>query len=206
MGTILHIDCSPRVKRSHSRRLAQEFIDGWLRKKPGEQVVRRDLGTDPVPHVDEAWVTGVYAPPEEQTEASREAMRRSDELIDEFAAATCYVLSTPMYNLGVPSTLKAYIDQIVRPGRTFEVKADGLVGLLHGKSMLVITSRGGVYAAGSALAAHDFQEPFLRAVFGTMGITDIEFVNAEGMDWGPEMRQRALASASARLQECIAAW
>jgi len=109
-----------------------------------------------------------------------------------------------MYNLNIPSTLKAYIDQIVRAGKTFGIGEGGYIPLVHGKKMLVFTARGGNFSG--PMAAYDFQEPYLRAIFGFIGITDITFVHAQPMNFGPEAREEALAKASERIQELLTTW
>ncbi len=119
MTHLLHIDASPRGERSQSRRLTRELVDSWRAGHPGVTVTHRDVGHDPPPHVDEAWIAAAFAPPAERTRAMHAALRTSDELIDELLAADVWVIGVPMYNFGVPSGFKAYIDQIVRVGRTF---------------------------------------------------------------------------------------
>ena len=163
MAHILHLDASPRDERSISRQLSREFMEAWRRLHPADSEVYRDVGHCPVPHVTEAWVAGAFAPPEAQPADARAAMRWSDVLIDEFLAADRYVFGVPMHNFSVPSTFKAYVDQIVRVGRTFS--ADGK-GLTSGKKMAIITARGGSYAPGSPMQAMDLQEPWLYAIFG----------------------------------------
>ncbi|NEQ23650.1 MAG: FMN-dependent NADH-azoreductase, partial [Microcoleus sp. SIO2G3] len=120
MAHLLHIDSSPRGERSHSRRLTREFIDAWMQAHPTDVVTYRDVGRNPAPHVDEPWIAAAYTPPAQRTPQLQEAIRISDQLVDEFLSADVYVIGVPMYNLSIPSTLKAYIDQIVRIGRTFE--------------------------------------------------------------------------------------
>lgn len=126
----------------------------------------------------------------------------SDELIEELLAANLYVFGIPMYNYSVPASFKAYIDQVVRVRRTFIVGADGYEGLLKHKKALVITTRGGSYA-GEPL---DFQEPYLRAVFDFIGITDITFIHAENLAMGIDERQYAIASAHKAIHQVLAAW
>lgn len=201
MKRLLHLDASPRGDRSLSRGLAAQFIADWRTQHPDDIITYRDLGREPVPHVTEAWVEGAYNPPDERSEAARQAMVISDGLVDELLAADLILLSTPMYNLNIPSTLKAYIDQIVRVGRTFTMDMKGLV---EGKGMLVITARGGVFQPGTPFADYDLQEPYLRAIFGFIGITDITFVNCEGTNAGDDIRQKSLADARERLVELAA--
>lgn len=205
MVNILHIDSSPRAERSHSRELSKEFASGWKAAHPEDAIAYRDLGHYPVPHVDEAWIAAAFSPPETHTPELTEALRISDELIDEFLAADRYVFGVPMYNLNIPSTFKAYIDQIVRANRTFAVDAQGLRGLVEGKKAVIITARGSDFSPTSPFAAYDFQEPYLRAIFGFIGITDIQFINANSLNGG-DTRSQSLSEARAAIQGAIAQW
>lgn len=205
MVNILHIDSSPRGERSHSRELSKEFVSGWRAAHPEDAIAYRDLGRYPVPHVDEAWIAAAFSPPETHTSELTEALRISDELIDEFLAADRYIFGVPMYNLNIPSTFKAYIDQIVRANRTYAVDAQGLRGLVEGKKAVIITARGSDFSATSPFAAYDFQEPYLRAIFGFIGITDIQFINANSLNAG-DARTQSLLEARAAIQDAIAQW
>lgn len=202
MAHLLHIDSSPRGDRSISRALTKEFTTTWNHVHPGDVITYRNLGHHPVPPIDEAWIAAAFCPPDQLTPNLLAALRLSDELIDEFLAADCYVFGIPMYNYSVPANFKAYIDQIVRVRRTFVVGEDGYEGLVRGKRMLVITTRGGSYSAGPL----DFQEPFLRAVFELIGITDITFIHAENLAMGAEERQYSLAGAHQAIQEVVETW
>jgi len=203
MGHILHIDSSPRSARSHSRALSKEFIIGWKAANPDDTVTYRDLGHYPVPHVDEKWVAAAFTPPEERDSQMAEAIKTSDELVDEFLAADRYVFSIPMYNFNVPSTFKAYIDQIIRVNRTFTMDYKGLV---EGKKMLIITARGASYQPETPMAAYDMQEPFLRVAFGFIGITDITFIHAESINLGEDARTQSLENAKKAIKEAVANW
>ncbi|BDI19166.1 FMN-dependent NADH-azoreductase [Nostoc cf. commune SO-36] len=206
MVNILHIDSSPRSERSHSRELSKEFVSGWKEAHPEDAIAYRDLGHYPVPHVDEAWIAAAFTPPETHTPELTEALRISDELIDEFLAADRYVFGVPMYNFNIPSTFKAYIDQIVRANRTFSIDAQGnLKGLVEGKKAVIITARGSDFSATSPFAVYDFQEPYLRAIFGFIGITDIQFINANSLNQG-DARTQSLSEAQAAIQNLITKW
>ena len=174
MGHVLHLDSSPRGERSHSRKLSKEILDSWLRTHPGDSVVYRDLGRAPVPLVDEPMIGAAFTPPEARTPEQREAIKVSDELVDELLAADTLISGIPMYNFGVPAGFKAYIDQIVRVGRTFS--RPDFRGLAVGKKLIVAMSAGQEYAVGTPFADYNFVEPYLRAVFGFIGITDLEFL------------------------------
>lgn len=207
MTRLLHLDSSPRGERSYSRNLSGLFVNAFKAAHPNVEVVYRDLGHHPVPHVDEAWVAGAFLPPEAQSSEMKDRMKTSDELVDELIAADYVVLGVPMYNFNVPSTLKAYIDQVIRLGRTFAMDKGNYLGLLPpGKKLLAITSRGGMYRPGMPTVPYDLQEPFLKLAFGFMGIADITFVHADGLNFGDEQREKSLAEAEATLQEAVKAW
>ncbi|ACC84563.1 FMN-dependent NADH-azoreductase [Nostoc punctiforme] len=205
MVNILHIDSSPRAERSHSRELSKEFVSAWRAAHPEDAIAYRDLGHHPVPHVNEAWIAAAFSPPETHTPELAEAIRVSDELVDEFLAADRYVFGVPMYNFNIPSTFKAYIDQIVRINRTVSLDAQGFRGLVEGKKAVIITARGGDFSATSPAVAYDFQEPYLRTIFGFIGITDIQFINANSLNEG-DARTQSLAEARAAIQDAIAQW
>jgi FMN-dependent NADH-azoreductase len=203
MAHILHLDSSPRGERSLSRQLSREFIEGWKRLHPADSVAYRDVGHSPVPHVTEAWVVGAFTPPETHPADAQAAMRLSDALIDEFLAADHYVFGVPMHNFSIPSTFKAYVDQIVRVSRTFTADWKGLV---TGKKMVVLTARGGSYAPGSPVAAYDFQEPWIRTIFGFLGIADITFIHAQGLNMGDELRIAGLKHAREQITSLLKSW
>ncbi|AUB41178.1 acpD, FMN-dependent NADH-azoreductase [Nostoc flagelliforme CCNUN1] len=205
MVNILHIDSSPRGERSHSRELSKEFVSSWKAAHPEDAIAYRDIGRHPVPHVNEAWIAAAFSPPETHTPELTEALRISDELIDEFLAADRYVFGVPMYNFNIPSTFKAYIDQIVRANRTFAVDAQGLRGLVEGKKAIIITARGSDFSPTSPFVAYDFQEPYLRAIFGFIGITDIQFINANSLNEG-DARTQSLSEARAAIKNLITQW
>jgi FMN-dependent NADH-azoreductase len=181
MPTLLHIDASPRGERSVSRQLTHDFASAWKQAHPNGQIVYRDLGHNPVPFVTETFIAAVYTPPDALSPELRAALAISNELIAELETASEYVFGVPMHNFSVPATFKAYIDQIVRVGRTFAVDESGYKGLLQDKSATVITCSGGAYRSGSPLAPYNYQEPWLRAILGFIGITQVEFVVADGL-------------------------
>lgn len=204
MTHFLHIDSSPRGDRSISRTVSNEFITDWKQAHPSTTVAYRDLGHHPVSHVDEPWIAAAFTPPQERSAELNEVIKPSDALVDEFLAADRYVFGVPMYNFNVPSTFKAYIDQIVRVGRTFAITEQGFAGLVDSsKKMLVITARGGSYQQGTPAASYDLQEPFLRSIFGFVGITDITFIHVDNLN---SARDESLTKARTTVQELIAQW
>ena len=204
MAYILHIDTSPRHDPSHSRTLAREFLQTWKMHHPETSVTYRDLGLNPIPYIDNTWIAAKFTQPDQYTPELSAAIKLSDELIDEFLAADRYVVSVPMYNFSIPAVLKSYIDHIVRPKRTFAVDGSGFRGLVIGKKLLFITARGSDFRPGSWLATLDFQEPYLRTVFDFIGITDTQFINANGLRTG--IREQSLAEARAAIEELAARW
>ena len=177
MTRLLHLDSSPRGERSHSRQLTRAFVEELTALHPDTTVVYRDLGHNPPPHVTEPWIAAAYSDPSGHAAEEKAAIAVSDELVDELLAADIIVLGAPMYNFSIPSTLKAYIDQIVRVGRTFTPDYQGLA---TGKKLFLLTARGaGGYSPGQPMEGMNFQDTYLKAIFGMIGITDISVVNDE---------------------------
>jgi len=180
-STLLYLDASPRGSRSHSRGVGQKFLAAWRAAHPNATIIAHDIGREPPPFVSEAWVEGAYAPADQQSPAAREAIAVSNRYVDELVAADEIVVATPIYNLSVPAALKAWIDQIVRAGRTFAMGAGGYKGLLGGKRAIIIVASGGDHRPTSPGGAYNFVEPYLRAIFGFIGVTQIEFVYAHSL-------------------------
>ena len=182
MPILLHLDASPRRDRSVSRQLTRDFAAAWKQAHPEGQIIYRDLGHDPVPLVTETFIAAVYTPPEARSPELRAAVATSDQLISELKAATEYVFGVPMYNFSVPAGFKAYIDQIVIPGRTYKIDESGCKkGLLREKKATVITSSGWLYRKGSPLSRYNHQEPWIRTILGFIGVTNVDFVVADGL-------------------------
>jgi FMN-dependent NADH-azoreductase len=210
MAHLLHIDSSPRGERSHSRRMTREFVEQWKQAHPGDTVTYRDLGRNPVPHVDEPWIAAAFTSPEQRTPELWEAIGISDRLVDEFLAADIYVIGVPMYNFTVPSTFKAYIDQIVRIDRTFAFEPDDSANvfrtLVLGKKMFIIETRGDSgYQPGGRYEKMNHQDPYLVTVFGFIGITDITFVHVENDEYGGQKLAESIANARTKITELVAA-
>jgi FMN-dependent NADH-azoreductase len=203
MTHILHLDASPRGERSVSRTLTKEFITDWQAAHPGDTVTYRDLGHTAIPFVTEDWIAAAYSAPEQYTPAQAQAIQLSNELVDEFLAADRYVFGIPMYNFSIPANFKAYLDQIVRVGRTFSVDATGYKGLVHNKKMTIITASSGAYPDGSPSHSYDMQTPYLQLVFSFMGITDLEFIHADSLSQGDEARDKAIADAQSAMKAAI---
>jgi FMN-dependent NADH-azoreductase len=173
---LLHIDSSARAS-SVSRKLTARFAEEWKKHHPKAEVIYRDLSTAKLPQITDDW-GATYVDESTLTPAQRSYLSISDTLIEELRAADTVVIGAPMYNFSISSLLKGWIDQVVRRGKTVNFRPDGPRGLLGGKEVFVITSRGGNYEKGSAAFPFDFQEPYLRAILGFMGL-DATFVHAE---------------------------
>jgi FMN-dependent NADH-azoreductase len=204
MQTLLAINTSPMTRTAVTRRLVEAFLSSWKIRFPGGRIIRRDLGVEPPPHPDERSLLAFSKPVEALTDADREALQVSDELVSELIAADHVVIGSPMYNFTVTSGLKAWIDLIGRPGKTFDYTAEGPMGLLGGKQVFVLTARGGFYADGGPDGDLDFQESFLRGYFGFLGIDQVHFVHAEGQGIDPETAREKEAEAIKSLEALFA--
>jgi FMN-dependent NADH-azoreductase len=183
MPTLLHISVSPRGSYSISRQLGNAAVEAWKKRSPGGRVIERDLAKTSLTFVDVDWIVGAFSPAEHHNEKHKKALALSDELVSELIDADEIILATPMYNFAVPAALKAWIDHVVRAGKTFRYDATGKPeGLLTGKNkkVLAIVASGGSYADGSGMNTLDFEVPYLRFIFGYMGISDVRFVQAGG--------------------------
>jgi FMN-dependent NADH-azoreductase len=180
MPTLLHIDSSPLYGRSVSRELTAAFVTQWKSSNPGETVIYRDLSATPIPPISAEWVGAVYTPEAARTPQQKDLLTLSDSLLAELERADEYVFGVPMHNFGIPSVLKLWIDQIARVGKTFSY-ADGTPkGLIIGKKATFIIATGGIYDAQTKMASFNFVEPYLRSVFGFLGVTDANFLTAGG--------------------------
>lgn len=186
--------------------MTQRFVTGWQQANPGSRVIYRDIGRHPIPHIDDSWVAAYEAEPETRTPEMQQAIALSDVLIEELMAADGYVFGIPMYNLTVPSTVKSYIDQIVRRDRTLLTRDGRSHAGLESKKMVVITTRKFDYRVGSGAESRDFLEPYLRAIFGVIGITEMTFIHADRLAAEPDVRARSLAAAEAAIDQLAQSW
>jgi len=200
MSKLLFVSSSILGENSKSRALGLDFIETWKRRYPGTAVVERDLVAETLPHVTGAVLGAALTPAEKRSPEQAETAALADRLIEEVEAADVILLAVPMYNFSVPSTFKAWIDHIVRAGRTFRYGAEGPVGLLQNKKVFVVASRGGVYSSGAGKSM-DFHEPYLRGVLGFIGLKDVTFIYAEGLNISPETAAGALDGARATIAE-----
>jgi FMN-dependent NADH-azoreductase len=180
MSVLLHVDSSPLYERSISRQLSGAFVERWKSNHPGATVINRDLNATSLPPISAEWVGSVYTPEESLTPQQKKLLELSDTLLAELARADQYVIGVPMHNFGVPSVLKLWIDQISRVGKTFSYENGTPKGLLVGKKATFIIATGGVYDAQTQMASFNFVEPYLRSVFGFLGVTDATFLTAGG--------------------------
>lgn len=204
MAHLLHLDASPRGDRSLSRRLTQEFAETWRQAHPEGIVTYRDVGRNPVPPIDEPWIAAAYIPIDQQTPEHQAALSLSNHLVDQLLAADVCVLGTPMYNFSIPSGLKAYIDQIVRIGRTFAFTPQNRESPYHplvvGRQMIIVATRGGSgFGADGPNAAMNFQTPYLVNIFGFLGITDVALVEVENDEVGGGALAAEIAAAQAKI-------
>jgi FMN-dependent NADH-azoreductase len=197
MKNVLIVTSSAQGEQSVSNRLAAAFESELRAADPEVQVVRRDVGAEPIPHLTAETVAGIRATAE--TEAEKAAQALSDTLIAELKAADLIVIGSPMYNFGMSSTLKAWFDHVLRARITFRYTEAGPEGLLKGKKVVVIQSRAGAYSEGDA-AVMDGQEPHLRTLLGFMGLNDVTWVRAEKLAFGPEAAEQSTAAAVAQLR------
>ena len=180
MSTLLHIDSSPLYGRSVSRQLTSAFVTQWKSSHPGGSVIERDLNAVAISPINAEWVGAAYTPEEARTAGQKQLLALSDALIAELEQADEYVIGVPMHNFGVPSVLKLWIDQIARAGKTFTY-ADGTPkGLITGKKATFTIATGGNYDPQTQMASFNFVEPYLRSVFGFLGVADVTFLTAGG--------------------------
>jgi FMN-dependent NADH-azoreductase len=205
MSFVLHIDSSYSGANSASRLLSQEFVTTWQQHHRDRAIKYRDLALQPVPYIDATWVTAMDLQPREYNPAQQQAMEESEKILEEFLAAERYIFALPMYGFTVPAVFKTYIEHLIRPGRTYGIDENGLRGLVEpGKKMLVITSRGADYSQNSDFASFDFHEPYLRTIFGSFGIKEIEFIYANNLALGN--REKSITEAKESIHSLAKRW
>jgi len=200
---LLHVDSSILGQGSVSRTLSGEVVAALRAAHPEIEVVYRDLATDPVGHLTGAHLAALQGVSPADPAIERD-IAAGQAALDEFLAADIVVVGAPMYNFGIPSQLKAWIDRLAVAGKTFRYTEKGPEGLAGSKRLIVASSRGGVFGPGSPAASLDHQETYLRALFGFLGITDIRFVRAEGVAMGPKAREEAVTAAKGEVARLVA--
>jgi FMN-dependent NADH-azoreductase len=201
---LLHIDSSILGDYSISRKLSADIVAAWVKKHPDTQVEYLDLAVNAPNHFN-ADALGVKGGAQENpTEAQRYENTVSEQLVSQFLAADVLVIGAPFYNFSIPTQLKAWIDRLAQPGRTFKYTETGPVGLATGKTVIVASTRGGIYATSEAGQAAEHQESYLKVIFGFFGITDVRFVRAEGLGMGDAAKEKAVADAASAIPAAIA--
>ncbi len=193
MKTILHIISSPRGNASFSIRLGKAIVEKLQAAHPGSKVIERDLSKQNFPHLEESHLAGFFTPAEKRTPELIEAVRHSDEAIAQLREADIIVIGAPMYNFSIHSTLKAWIDHIVRSGETFRITGTGAEGMLQGKEVYLAMSSGFIYTEGP-MKSMDFVSPYLTSMFGFLGMTDLKIIRVEGTNV-PATKDTALQTA-----------
>lgn len=210
MKKILAVQGSPRGERSHSRRLVEAFLQAYAAEQGDTQLLRREVGRADLPHISEAWIAAAFHPqPDRRPLAMQADLALSDELVDELFAADRLVISAPMYNFGIPSGLKAWVDQIVRIGRTFDFTPDDPESQYKprvlGKKALIVTTRGDRgYGSGGVNAHLNHADVYLRAALGLIGITDVTVIAVENDEFGGLAFEASFRAAESALAELAA--
>lgn len=205
MPTLLVIESSPRGDHSMSRGLTAMFVAQWLQKNPQGQVIERDLMESNLPFVTMPWLGAYFAPPEQHTPEMKDLLRLSDELVEEILKADHIAIGTPVYNYNVPAVLKAYIDHIVRKGKTLGFAGEGLV---HGKACTLLMASGGSYTEGSPIQDRDIATSYLKLILKVIGIEDVTVVaggNAKSVDMGQTTRDAFLQTFAPQVAAAAAA-
>lgn len=200
MSSILLVTSSPRGADSLSTKIASEFVDKLKAQNPAATVAHRDLGTNPIAHLDTVTTSAIKKQPADRTADEAAAVIESDALTAELLAADTVVLATGLINFNIYSTLKSWIDNVARAGLTFRYTAEGPEGLAKNKKVYIVLSAAGVYSEGPAMAMNH-AVPYLKTVLAFMGMTDVEVIYVEGTAFGPEAFEKAIASAQERTQQ-----
>ena len=199
MKNVLVIKSSIRAD-GNSSKLVDELVKSWAEAHPEDSISHRDLLKSPLPHLSESTYMTMPLATDERTTEQLAELALSDELTEEFLAADTLIMGIPMYNFAIPSGFKAYIDHIARLGLTFRYTAEGPVGLAGDKEVIIVLARGGIYWE----TKNDTQTPYLKAILGFMGLNNIKFVVAEGLNISPEMHDKGMKSASADIENLFA--
>jgi FMN-dependent NADH-azoreductase len=200
MPTLLNVQSSPNLMSSGSRAVSKAFVDKYVANNPGTKVVDLDLVLNPPKHIGPDHLRAFFTPPETHEAANTAALNTSNAYVDQLLAADVLVLGTPMHNFGISSTMKSWIDNIIRVGRTFKYTESGPVGLVPGKKVVIAVGSGGIYSDGP-FKAFEHAGNYLRDILATLGLTDITILRAEGSALGPEAAARGLAAGIAAAEK-----
>jgi len=192
---LLHIDSGILGTASVSRQLSADAVAEWRAQHPKTEIVYRDLVVQPLTHLAGEQLFAAATDPSQQSPEMRSIVAENEKVLQDFLDADIVVIGTPMYNFSIPSQLKAWIDRIAIKGKTFAYTEYGPKGLAGGKTVVIASARGGFYGASSPVAAWDHQEAYLKTLFGFLGVTDIRFLRAEGLNVSPEHKEHAIREA-----------
>ena len=208
MTTLLHLDASARVTRSLSRKLTHTFMENWLASRPNDTVIKRDVGLNPPSVISEAWIAAAFKPIDQRTPEQEAILQESDELLAELEPADIVVMGTPMYNYGMPAALKAWIDQVIRIGRTFSFDlARGeqpIEPILTGKILVILTSSGeGGFDIGGVHATQNHLDPAIITASRLLGVSEHHIIRIEYQEFGDDRHQRSIQAAHAAIPELV---
>jgi len=189
MTKILHIASSSNLTASFTRKIGKVTLEKLGQIYPNAEIIERDLARNPLPHISPEMLAAMFS-----GDDSKPELALSNQVVDELFASDVILIEAPMYNFGIPSVLKAWVDHVLRAGKTFKYGAAGPEGLVKGKKAIIVVSRGGIYSEG-AYKVMDYQEPYLRAVLSFIGISDVEAITIEGVAMGEEKIAEALLKA-----------
>ena len=201
---LLHIDSGILGTASVSRQLSAEAVAEWRAQHPKTELIYRDLVAQPLTHLAGDQLFAAAADPSQQSLEMRAILAESEKVMQEFLEADVVVIGAPMYNFAIPSQLKAWIDRIAVAGKTFAYGESGPKGLAGGKTVIIVSARGGFYSEGSPVAAWDHQEAYLKTLFGFLGVTDMRFLRAEGVNVSAEQKDKAIAEAKGHVAQLVA--
>jgi FMN-dependent NADH-azoreductase len=209
MKKLLVINASARVALSNSRKLTQLFVEKWEANTPDSIIKYRELGTEQVPHITENWIAGAFGPEEQRTEEQKEALLTSDLYVNELLEADVIVIGAPMYNWSIPSTLKAYLDQVIRVNKTWwfdpNNTAKPINGLLKNKTLYLLVATGNVgYDIGGQNEHLNYQSNYLKMVFNIIGIDDIHVVSINGESFDLQQYEQSIKNALSKVEELVA--
>lgn len=197
MSQILLVTSSPRATASYSTQVARALARNLISGRKDSTLIVRDLAAAPPRHIDDSFAIARNTPPEQLSPSQKAVLEQSDALISELKAADIIIVAAGMINFGIPSTLKSYIDHIVRPGVTFRYTEKGPEGLVHGKKVYLVLARGGIYSEGP-MQAFNFQDTYLKGALGFIGLTDVEVIIVEGVAFGADAAANAVKAAMER--------
>lgn len=198
MSKILLITSSPRATASYSTQVAQALAKNLISRHKDSTLIVRDLAVEPPQHIDDSFAIARNTPPEQLSPSQRAVLELSDVLVSELKSADIIIVAAAMVNFGIPSTLKSYIDHILRPGITFRYTEKGPEGLVHGKKVYLVMARGGIYSEGP-MQALNFQDTYLKVVLRFIGLTDVEVITVEGVAFGADAAAKAVNTAMERV-------